>query len=124
MVGTVASAVLGIVFVVAGGSKLAAGQRWPREASGLGAPAAVVPVLPWLELVLGALLLAQLGRPWVAVVATLTLLAFTALIVIRLREGRRPPCACFGAWSSRPLGWTHIARNTVFVAVGVAAIVA
>ena len=53
-VGLVASILLGLVFLVSGGSKLAAGPGWPEQARGLGAPSFVVPVLPWFEIVLGA----------------------------------------------------------------------
>ena len=38
-VAVVASVLLGLAFLVAGGSKLAAGRAWPDEARGLGAPA-------------------------------------------------------------------------------------
>jgi len=55
-VGLVASILLGLVFLVSGGAKLAAGPRWPEQARGLGAPSFVVPVLPWFEIVLGAVL--------------------------------------------------------------------
>jgi uncharacterized membrane protein YphA (DoxX/SURF4 family) len=112
--GLVASVVLGVVFLVSGGSKIAAGPAWPHEAREMGAPAFVVQVLPWLEIVLGSVLVMQLV-PLVAGVAALSLLvAFTTLIVRRLSEGRHPPCACFGSWSSKPLGRRHVLRNVAF----------
>lgn len=115
----VASVALGIAFLVAGGSKLAAGAAWPAQASGLGAPALAVPVLPWIELVVGATLVLQLGAPLPAVVALALLLAFTGLIGLRLREGVRPPCACFGAWSAKPIGPAHLIRNGALIALAV-----
>jgi hypothetical protein len=117
-----ASAALGVAFVFAGGAKLAAGRAWPAQAAALGAPAWTVPLLPWVELVLGALAIVQLGRCVVAVALLALLAAFSALIVLRLREGRRPPCACFGSWSAQPLGWQHLARNAVLAALAVVAI--
>lgn len=117
----VASVVLGAAFVVAGASKLAIGQAWPAQARGLGAPTWVARPLPWLELALGAVLVVQLARQPAAIVAIVVLLAFTALIVRRLAGGEHPPCACFGAWSARPLGWRHVARNAVLLAIGVLA---
>ncbi len=123
-VGLVASIVLGLVFVVSGGSKIAAGPGWPEQARGLGAPAIVVPVLPWVEIVLGALLVTQVVPIAAAFFAIVLLAAFTVLISLRLIEGRHPPCACFGAWSSKPLGAGHIARNVVFMALGVLALLA
>jgi uncharacterized membrane protein YphA (DoxX/SURF4 family) len=124
VVAVVASVALGLVFVVAGASKLAAGAAWHQQATDLGAPRWAIRVVPWLELVVGALLVVQVARRPLAGVALVLLLAFTALIVLRLREGRRPPCACFGAWSARPLGPGHVARNAVFVALAVVALAA
>lgn len=114
-----ASILLGLAFLVAGGSKLAAGPSWPEQARGLGAPSVVVPVLPWFELVLGAVLVVQVAPVVAAAVALGLLAAFTALIVRRLAQGRHPPCACFGAWSAKPLGWGHVARNVALAALGV-----
>ena len=68
-VGLVASILLGLVFLVSGGSKIAAGRAWPEQARGLGAPAFVVPVLPWFEIVLGAVLVVQLVPVLAAAVA-------------------------------------------------------
>lgn len=123
-VGVVASIVLGFVFLVSGGSKIAAGPAWPEQARGLGAPSLVVPVMPWVEIVLGAVLVMQLAPVAAAVTAVVLLLAFTALIVRRLAQGRHPPCACFGAWSTKPLGWGHVARNIGFIALGIVALFA
>ena len=116
---TVASILLGLAFLIAGGSKLAAGPSWPEQAKGLGAPSVAIPVLPWLELGLGALLVVQVAPIPAASLALVLLAAFTALIVRRLAEGRHPPCACFGAWSAKPLGWGHVARNAALIALGI-----
>lgn len=120
-VSLVASIVLGAAFVVAGASKLAAGRSWPEQARELGAPAWSVGVVPWLEIVLGAALVAQLAPRPAAVVAFGLLAVFTVLIGVRLREGRRPPCACFGAWSAKPLGPGHVVRNVGLMALAVLA---
>jgi uncharacterized membrane protein YphA (DoxX/SURF4 family) len=119
-----ASILLGLVFVVSGGSKIAAGPAWPQQARALGAPHAIVSALPWLEIVLGAVLVAQLAPVAAAVTALVVLVAFTALIVRRLAEGKHPPCACFGAWSAKPLGRGHVIRNVGFMALGVVALFA
>ena len=120
-VGVVASVLLGLAFVVAGGSKIAAGPSWPVQASGLGAPAWSVPLVPWTEIVVGALLVAQFARRPAALVAAALLVVFTVLIVVRLSQGRRPPCACFGAWSATPIGPGHVARNVLLLALAVLA---
>jgi uncharacterized membrane protein YphA (DoxX/SURF4 family) len=122
-VALVASILLGFVFLFSGGSKIAAGPAWPVEARGLGAPSIVVPVLPWVEIVLGAVLVMQLAPVAAAATALVVLVAFTALIVRRLTQGRHPPCACFGAWSTKPLGPGHVARNVGFMVLGVVALV-
>ena len=118
-----ASVIVGLAFLVAGGSKLAAGPSWPAQASDLGAPAIAVPTLPWVELAIGAALVLQLGRPVAAVAAIVLLVGFTGLIALRLSQGRRPACACFGAWSAKPIGASHLLRNGVLLALAVLALV-
>lgn len=118
----VASIVVGAAFLVAGGSKLAAGRAWPAQAAGLGAPAVVVPVLPWLEVAVGAALVLQLARPVAAIAAIVLLVAFSGLIALRLSQGRRPACACFGAWSAEPIGPTHLLRNAGLLVLAVLAL--
>jgi uncharacterized membrane protein YphA (DoxX/SURF4 family) len=120
--GVIARLVLGVVFVVAGASKLASGRAWPAQAAGLGVPRTLARVVPWFELLVGALVLVGAVRPVPVVVASATLVLFTAVLVHSLRRGRRPPCACFGAWSASPIGWGHVARNAAFVAVGAVAL--
>ena len=121
MLPVLAAVVVGVAFVVAGGSKLAARDTWPEQARGLGAPTWTVPLVPWVELVIGSLLIVQIARPVVAVAAALLLAAFTALIVRKIVAGEHPPCACFGAWSAKPIGWGHIARNTGLLVLAVTA---
>ncbi|HTH05481.1 MAG TPA: MauE/DoxX family redox-associated membrane protein, partial [Ilumatobacteraceae bacterium] len=107
VVSIVASVLLGIAFVVAGASKLAAREAWPTQAVGLGTPFFLVPYVPWVELAVGAALIVQVAKPIPQFAAIMLLLLFSALIAKRLSEGRRPPCACFGAWSAKPIGPEH-----------------
>jgi hypothetical protein len=118
-VSSIASILLGLTFVVAGGAKIAAGPLWPVHVADLGAPKIAGPVLPWAELLIGAALIAQLGQPFAAWAAIALTIAFTALIVRRLSQGRRPVCACFGAWSAKPLGPGHLVRNAAMLVLGV-----
>lgn len=118
-----ASILVGLAFLVAGGSKLAAGPAWPAQASALGAPTITIPVVPWVELVIGAALVLQLGRPVAAVAAVAMLVVFTGLIGLRLSQGRRPACACFGAWSAKPIGASHLVRNAALLALAALALV-
>jgi uncharacterized membrane protein YphA (DoxX/SURF4 family) len=121
VLGFLAEMAIGIVFVVAGASKIARAREWPAQAAALGAPRLVALVVPWWEIVVGALLVAGLGSPWAAFAAFGTLAGFTAAIVVQLRAGRHPQCACFGAWSTAPLGAGHVARNAGFAALAVLA---
>jgi uncharacterized membrane protein YphA (DoxX/SURF4 family) len=123
-VAVVASVVVGLVFVVAGAAKVAQGAKWPAQAAQLGAPSMLAPVVPWWEIVVGALLVVQLGAPWPAIAALATLLLFTALIVRLLARGEHPPCACFGGWSAAPLGRRHVVRNVVLLALAIVALFA
>ncbi|HSH12032.1 MAG TPA: MauE/DoxX family redox-associated membrane protein [Ilumatobacter sp.] len=118
-VSLVASLLLGATFVVAGAAKIAAGPMWPVHVADLGAPKIAGPVLPWAELLIGAALMAQLFEPFAAWAAIALTVAFTALIARRLSQGRRPACACFGAWSAKPLGPGHLARNAAMLVLGV-----
>ena len=117
----VAGFVLGVVLLVSGALKLAAGPRWPAQATAMGAPAVAVPTVPWIELALGALLVAGVARPAVAVVAAAMLVVFTGVLVVRLAEGRRVPCACFGSRSDRPIGVGSVVRNLVLIALALVA---
>lgn len=116
-----AAAVLGAVFLLAAVAKLAGTGDWVLQAAGLGVPRPVALVVPYVEAAIGALLVVQLERRVVAVVAVAVLLSFTAAVGAQLARGRRPPCACFGAWSARPVGPATIARNLALVALGVLA---
>lgn len=111
---------VGTVLLLAGAFKL--GQRaWPRAAAESGAPPWVIAVLPWVELVLGGLLMAQVGGRWAAGVACALLAVFTVAVAIRLRLAEPAPCGCFGETSSEPLGADTLVRNLVLtVAAAVA----
>ncbi len=117
-VSLVAAVALGAAFVLAGGSKIAMGNRWPLQATQLGVSVFLAQFVPWIELAIGALLIAQLFQPAPALAAIWMLLAFSALITKRLAEGKRPVCACFGAWSAKPIGAGHLARNMALLMLG------
>jgi uncharacterized membrane protein YphA (DoxX/SURF4 family) len=111
----VASGLLGAVFVLSAILKFAASQQWRVQSADLGVPAFVAGGLPFVELGVGAMLVAQIARRPVAVVAAALLVAFTTLLVVRLLQGRHPPCACFGALSTNPIGWGDVVRNAGFI---------
>ncbi len=112
---------VGTVLLLAGAFKLAQ-REWPRAAADFGAPRSVVALLPWLELVVGGLLVAQVGGRWTAGVACLLLVVFTVAVAVRLRWDDQVPCGCFGETSSEPVTRATLVRNivlTVMAAVGV-----
>jgi hypothetical protein len=123
MIGTISSVIVGVVICVAGASKIAGGQRWSIDAVALGTPAALVPVVPWFEIILGAILVAHIAPVITGIIAFVLLTVFTFLIVRQLRLGHRPVCACFGAWSSRPLGPEHVVRNVILMALALLTVV-
>ena len=121
-IGLLAGTLLGAAFISAGLFKLFDGPGWPKQAADMGVGRSVAAIVPWVELFLGAATVTRVLRPWPAVASGLLLLVFTGLIVIRIRDGSRPPCACFGSRSTRPLGAYHLIRNLVLLALAVLAI--
>jgi hypothetical protein len=113
-----ASAIVGATFVYAGVSKLLAGREWPRAARALGVPAVVAHPVTFAEIVVG--LGVVLGDSWrgrFLAAAALMLGAFTVLLAVQLRRGIRPPCACFGGASQRPIGARDVVRNASLLAL-------
>ena len=117
--GVVARALVGLVLLVAGALKARDGS-WPESARRFGLPRAAAVVLPWLEVVIGALLVAQYGGRATALAALVLLVAFTAGVARRLSQHDDAPCACFGALSSSaPVSTRTLARNGVLIALAV-----
>jgi hypothetical protein len=117
------------MFVWAGVSKLAQGKEWsiastPFSTGRTFVDAAVKWALPWCEVVLGALLIAQVALVVTGVVAFVLLASFTVRILQLLRRGERPACRCFGAVSRAPLSMNHVWRNVVFLILSVLVVVA
>jgi len=111
----VSSILLGAAFVAAGVFKLRDGLAWPKQAGDMGVSYPVAVAVPWLELALGVASIVVILLPWSAYAAIGVLIVFTAVILRRLLDGSRPPCACFGSRFSRSLGPAHVARNVVLL---------
>jgi uncharacterized membrane protein YphA (DoxX/SURF4 family) len=118
-----AAVIVGIVLVVSGALKLAS-PSWPAQARRLGTPGWLVPVVPVVEIVLGALVATGVASPGPAWAAVAVLAGFTALLVAHLARGDRPPCACFGRLSERPISWWSVARNVVLITLALLAALA
>jgi uncharacterized membrane protein YphA (DoxX/SURF4 family) len=123
VIGVACAVVLGAVFLLAGAAKLSS-PTWPAQAAALGAPRVAVSTVPIVELVVGAALVAGIGRPVAAGAALVLLVWFTVLLVARLRAGVRPPCACFGGRSTRPIGPGSVVRNVVLAGLALVTLLA
>lgn len=116
----VAGVVLGLVFVVAGVSKLSS-PHWPGDAVALGVSERVARPVPLVEIALGALVAARVTPPWPASMAIVLLVLFSAVVWRASRLEQPPACACFGSFGRRPVGRGHLARNGVLLALAVIA---
>jgi hypothetical protein len=123
VVGTIAAVVVGLAFIAAGVFKLVDGPAWPKQAADMGVGRQLALAVPYVEIAIGAVLAVQLFEPWPALAAIALLIAFTVVIVLRLLDGSRPPCACFGSRSKRPLGAYHVVRNLALLALAIVAAV-
>lgn len=81
-------------------------------------------VLPWLELVLGILLVFGKFLPGASVLCALLLAAFWATLLFNLARGLDVHCGCFSTQSTdqAPMVW-YVFRDTTFLAIGLALIV-
>ena len=114
---------------ILGGTLLLAGIPKLRDRDGLltvvkgyrllPAPAerAVAATLPYVEVLVGVLLILGIGGRWPAVAAALLFTAFTTGLTVNLARGRRDlDCGCFafGAHEVPQIGWFHAARAASF----------
>lgn len=116
-VGYATALVLAAVFATAAVAKLRDPGGTIRSFGELGVPnpeaTARLVVVPELAVAVLLVVVPPLGA-----LAALVLLAFFTTFVVRaLRAGVRAPCACFGAVSRAPLGWSTVVRNG-FLVVG------
>ena len=124
MLEVLANVLLGAAFLWAGALKLVQGPSWSKQAADMGVGRSIALVVPYVEVLLGTALVSQLLDPWPAIAALVLLVGYTLLIILRLLDGTRPPCACFGSRSVRPLGAYHVYRNVGLITLSVVAVVA
>ncbi len=124
MITAIARIALGVLFLVSGALKLR-DLSWPGAARAMGAPRWTVPFIAPVEIVLGAGLAAGVAEPWPAWLALGLLVVFTAALARVLQRPReeRPACACFGRWSSKPVGAGSLLRNGLLAALAVLALI-
>lgn len=76
--------------------------------------------VPWIEAVCGLSLVLGLWARSAALVLTLLLAGFIAMIASTIYRDLNVSCSCFGKFEfpcSGPVGWCHIARNGVLLAL-------
>ena len=124
VVGTIAAVIVGVAFVAAGVFKLPDGPAWPKQAADMGVGRADrarrAVGRDRRRRRAGGRSCSSRGR---RSPPSCMLVAFTVVIGLRLLDGSRPPCACFGSRSTRPLGAYHVVRNLVLLALAVIAAV-
>lgn len=115
-------AFVGAVFAFSCVRKVMDLRGWMLQASELAVPRVVAGAVVVSEGIVGVLLVAQLWPRIAATASLLMLVGFSTLIGSLLVRGRRPACACFGSSSSKPISWMTLARNAVFIAANVVAL--
>lgn len=114
---------LAVVLAVAGFAKLRdlPGSRQAVRDFGVPKPIAAPlgTALPFVELIIAAMLLFGDTASVAALAAAVLFLAFIIAIGVNLRQGRQPDCHCFGQLHSEPAGWSTIARNGALTLVTV-----
>jgi putative oxidoreductase len=74
-------------------------------------------VLPWLEILAGAFLIAGVWKRGAALVLSALLALFIVLTVVTMIRGLDVDCGCFGA-VSRKSGWSVIVEDLVMLCLG------
>jgi uncharacterized membrane protein YphA (DoxX/SURF4 family) len=73
-------------------------------------------VLPWLELLLGLMLMAGFWLPGAVFLSTLLLLAFSGTLIFNLVRGLNVSCGCFTTEPSTDLiTWWTVMRDAAFL---------
>lgn len=76
-------------------------------------------ILPWLELILGTLLLFGIWLPGTIVLTDLLLVTFSAVLVFNLARGLNVDCGCFSTTpTENPATYWYVFRDAVFLLLG------
>ena len=115
---------LGVIFLVASLDKIIHPQAFsemiynyqllPDKAINIAAL-----ILPWIELLLGLLLILGRGLPGSVILSNLLLLAFFGALMFNLARGLNIHCGCFSTDpSGDPATWWYVIRDTGFLVLG------
>ena len=116
--------VIGAILVVAGAGKVGHAAEFAAQIAGFRLlPQAVIgPMaveLPFIEIAVGALLIAGLFTRVAAWIAVLMLAAFDGAIASAVVRGMTVSCGCFGPNDKTVTTWAEVARDAVFVLLAV-----
>ena len=122
--GGLAAAVLALTFTAAAVTKLARGAAWRRTLAAYRLPAGASRLVafgvPIVELVIVGLVVVGLGST-AGIVSLVALVLFSAAIVVgRVRSGRRLECGCFGGSTTRDYR-VLLARNLALAGIALVA---
>lgn len=116
--------VLGVIFIVAGASKVGHAAQFAAQIAGFALlPQAVIApmalVLPFIEILLGGYLILGLFTRAAGWVAVLLLGVFDAAIASAVVRGMTVSCGCFGPTDQTVTTWAEVARDAIFVLLAV-----
>lgn len=120
-----AGVIVAAVLLVSAAAKLRDRAATGSGLVAMGVPRVVAPtaatLLPVAEAGIAAGLLFPPARVPAAFAAIVLTALFTGAVAGNLVTGRRPPCACFGAASRRPLSGLTLVRNAVLMSLAIIA---
>lgn len=117
--------ILAGIFIYAGIAKLR--EPWPSFAVSINSFKLVpdtwleplAKYLPWAELLLGLAILSGLFLRWTALIASLVLALFFAVLIRAYALGMQVDCGCFGSGEA-PLGPLRLAEEAAMLALALA----
>jgi peroxiredoxin/uncharacterized membrane protein YphA (DoxX/SURF4 family) len=118
----VARVLLAAVFGMAALAKLADRHGTQQMIVDFGLPTRLAALLAWslvaCELGVAVALAVPASARGGGYAALVSLTAFSTVIALNIAQGRRPTCHCFGRLHATEVGWSTVARNALFMAVG------
>jgi protein-disulfide isomerase len=128
-IGLLARLIIGVVFVISAAGKLTHLDAFVRAVDSYGIlPEPLLSLFgaafPWLELLMGVLLLLGLFTKAAAAGAAGLMLAFIALMLTALAQGKSIDCGCFVGIIQETVGPATLVRDGVLLAVVVPALLA
>ncbi len=128
LVGVGLRLVVGMVFIVAAADKIGNPELFARSIANyrlLPVELVNIPalVLPWLELLVGLMLLLGVRVRAAAVVAAGLLTVFTVALVSALVRGLDIHCGCFSQTAAERIGWGRVLEDLALLAAALGLVV-